>query len=147
MHDEKSNYNKCGWYKKNFSRRLFARRSHFRRIMRDLWMEQRNQILDGISQALSKMGEKVCFISQGRWLDNIITGKSHLFKGSVFRSGVLEICARDLYEDLWGQHYNFKPRKNDIIPCGLCSILYFSRYPGHRAQQWNHFFCGSNCQD
>ena len=25
-----------------------------------------NQILDGISQALSKMGEKVCFISQGR---------------------------------------------------------------------------------
>lgn len=106
-----------------------------------------NQILDGISQALSKMGEKVCFISQGRWLDNIITGKSHLFKGSVFRSGVLEICARDLYEDLWGQHYNFKPRKNDIIPCGLCSILYFSRYPGHRAQQWNHFFCGSNCQD
>lgn len=106
-----------------------AWRSHFRRIMKDLWMDQRNQIPDGISQTLSKMGEKVCFISQGRWLDNIITGKSHLLKSSVSRWGVLEICARDLYEDLQGQYYKFKLKQNNIRPCGLYSCSLFLCVP------------------
>lgn len=46
--------------------------------------------------------EKVCFISQGRWLDNIIARKSHLLKVQCPGRRVRDLCQRSLwglYED------------------------------------------------
>ena len=79
-------------------------------------MDQRSHLFDGISQALTKTGEKVWAISQGRWLDNLITD----LKGQW--PGVLVVYAREVH--LWGQHYKFKLKQNDIRQCGLysCSL-------------------------